>query len=244
MRSTRIVFVEGLMGAGKSTLVEALVASLNEARVPAMALWEGPTVDEPDQPLRLSPTLPHPYAPWEDFTVEQFAAESIRRWRRFVEIRMTDPFVTASDGLLFHGNMTDLLLMGADPPMLREYVIDVLGALVPLRPAVIYLRRPDVRNALETIAGERGEEWRQYQMGWKLNSPLAIEYGWHDFDGLVSLYTLYRDVCGEILETLTVPKLQIDHHGDWPGLCGAVSDFLGITVPVPGLSSSHTPFAT
>jgi hypothetical protein len=161
VRATRFIFVEGLIGSGIS----------------AMPVWEGPTVEEPDQPLRLSPTLPHPFASWEDLTVDQYVAESLRRWRRFVAARTTGQEINVRDGLLFHGNMTDLMLMGAPISALQAYVLDVVAVLKPFQPLAIYLRRPDVAESLGRIVEERGSAWQDYQVNWKVASPYGRSHG-------------------------------------------------------------------
>lgn len=230
MRETRFVFVEGLMGAGKTTLVERLVRGLREAGVPAVPVWEGPTLNQPHQPLRISPTLPHPFAPWDDLTIEQYVAESVCRWQSFASTQAAESTVVVCDGLLFHGNMTDLMLMGASYRMLRGYVLDVVGMLGPLSPVVVYLRRPDVAEALHTIAGIRGKAWQDYQVEWKVNSPYGRAHELEGFAGLIQFYHAYRGICDSIFQVLPIPRLVLDHTGDWDVIYRHVSEFIGIQI--------------
>jgi hypothetical protein len=238
VRASRFIFVEGLMGAGKSTLVERLVLSLTEAGIAAVPVWEGPTVEEPNQPLRLSPTLPHPFAPWEDLTVEQYVAESLRRWRRFVAARTTEEEVIVCDGLLVHGNMTDLMLMGAPCSALQAYVLDVVGVLEPFHPLAIYLRRPDVAEALRAIAEERGAAWQDYQVNWKVASPYGRAHGLRGYAGLVDLYVAYRTICDSIFRALPLPTLLVENRGDWHAIYRDVSDFLGVQISDTGVQTA------
>jgi thymidylate kinase len=230
MRATDFIFVEGLMGAGKSTMVERIVESLSAAGHPAFPVWEGPTLEEPDQPLRLSPTLPHPFAPWEDLTVEGYVEESLRRWRHYVHAQSQDRRVVVCDGLLFHGNMTDLMLMGASYRVLERYVLDVLAVLRPRRPVVVYLHRPDVAEGLNQIIADRGPSWEAYQVSWKLNSPYGRERGLEGLSGLVELYTSYRDVCDKLLQALPVPALQVERSANWRTMDRTVSEFLRMSL--------------
>ena len=82
----------------------------------------------------MATTLPHPNGVWLDVTAEQFRALSLRMWKDFTLRAERSPAVTICDGLLFHGNMTDLLLLDAEPETLRRYVADVLGTIRTLRP--------------------------------------------------------------------------------------------------------------
>lgn len=221
------------MGTGKTTLVVQTVRALRAAGRAAEPIWEGPTVEKPHEPLRLSPTLPHPYAPWQDLTAEKFAAESRRRWAEFAHNNAARAVTYVCDGLLFHGNMTDLLLMGATRDSLERYALDVVAALAPLRPVVVYLRAADVAGSLQRIAVERGQAWQDYQVRWKLGSPYARTRGLEGFEGLIGLYEEYRSLCDEIFRALPVPTIKLDHAGDWGVIYPAVSAFLGVPVSNP-----------
>src|SRR2546421_102984 len=118
MRDTRIIFVEGIMGAGKSTTAWFLTERLRQKGVAARFVLEGPTMDEPEHPLRVATELPHPNGVWLDVTVEEYVERSLRKWRTFAREARQSATVTVCDGLLFHGNMTDLMLMNAEPGVL------------------------------------------------------------------------------------------------------------------------------
>jgi hypothetical protein len=224
------------MGAGKSTLVARLTAHLNALGSTAMPVWEGPTTDEPSQPLRLSPTLPHPFAPWEDLTTEEFIRESLRRWQGFVDGPVQPDVVRVCDGLLFHGNMTDLMLMEAPRCTLQKYVLDVIATLLTLNPVVIYLRQPDVAEAIDRVGKERGREWQDYQVDWKVSSPYGSTHGLQGFAGLVEFYVTYRAICAIIFQVLRVPTLQVENNGDWRAVYGEIARFLKIPFFDSGVS--------
>jgi hypothetical protein len=111
--------------------------------------------------------------------------------------------------------MTDLLLMDAEPDVLRRYVRNVAGSLRDLNPVVIYLLRPDVATALRAVCDERGEDWEAYQLGWKLESPYAARRSLRGFRGLVTLYEDYRAICDDLFASLPLPKLEVRTEGDW-----------------------------
>ncbi len=209
MSSTRFIFVEGIMGAGKSTTAAFLTEQIRRTGGAARFMLEGPTLDKPHHPLRVAPDLPHPNAAWRDVTVEDFIARSMEKWRTFARDARQSAATTVCDGLLFHGNMTDLLLMDAEPSVLQQYVAQVLD------PVVIYFYHTDVARALRVVCDARGHAWEAYQVDWKVASPYAVRRSLGGFDGLVHLYRDYRAICDDIFAQLALPKLAIHNEGDW-----------------------------
>jgi hypothetical protein len=233
VRSAGIIFVEGIMGAGKSTTAEFLAERLMRSGIAARYLPEGPTVSEPEHPLRVATTLPHPLQVWRDVSVEEYVALSLRKWRAYAREARDADAVTVCDGLLFHGNMTDLMLMDAGLPAMRRYVELLTATIRHLDPVVIYLRRPDIARALRAVCDERGREWETYQVGWKLSSPYAVRRSLRGFEGLVELYREYVAACDAIFAWLAPPKLAIRNERDWPAHYRDIAAFLDLAVSPP-----------
>lgn len=78
MLDTRCIFVEGIPGSGKTTVVEYLSQRIEEqAGLPAHPVWD-------DAPMRTALSLPHPRAVWQDVSDEQYVERSLHLWRDFV----------------------------------------------------------------------------------------------------------------------------------------------------------------
>ena len=86
MRDTRFIFIEGIMGSGKSTTAWFLTEQLQSNGFAARFLAEGPTIEQLEHPLRVATTLPHPNAVWLDIGVEMYIALSLQKWRDFVHM--------------------------------------------------------------------------------------------------------------------------------------------------------------
>jgi hypothetical protein len=230
MRDTRFIFVEGMMGAGKSTTAEFITDQLQQSGMGAQLIFEGPTINEPHHPLRVATDLPHPNAAWLDVTVDGFISRSMDKWRSFAHEARQSASVTVCDGLLFHGNMTDLLLMDATPAVLHNYVDGVLASIEALHPVVVYFYHADIARTLWTVCDARGPDWEAYQVGWKVGSPYGARLSLQGFDGLVQLYQAYRALCDEMFASLAMPKLAIRNDGDWPAYYRTILTFLQLPV--------------
>ncbi len=229
MRNTRFIFVEGIMGSGKSTTAEFLTAQIRQHGIAARFLAEGPTIEELEHPLRIATEFPHPNGIWLDLTVDEFIERSLQKWHNFVQEAQQSATVTICDGLLFHGNMTDLLLMNAELPVLHQYVSQVIECLLDLHPVVIYFYHNDIARAIRTICDERGNTWEAYQVNWKVASPYGVQRSLQGFDGLVQLYQNYRELCDDIFAQLALPKLAICNEGNWATYYHDILTFLQLS---------------
>ncbi len=179
------------MGAGKTTAAEFLTDHLQRNGIAARFLPEGPTISEREHPLRIGPTLPHPRAVWLDATIDEYVASSLAKWRAFAREADAAATVTVCDGLLFHGNMTDVLLMDAERQVVQRYVTTVVEIIHSLKPTLIYFRHADIARAVRAVCDERGSEWEAMQVAWKVGSPYGVRRELRGFEGLVELYQGY-----------------------------------------------------
>lgn len=226
------------MGAGKTTTAEFLTRQIQRQRLAARFLPEGPTVDAPTHPLRVATDLPHPNGVWRDVTVEEYIERSLAKWQRFARGARQSATVTVCDGLLFHGNMTDLLLMDATPAELQHYVVQVLERIQDLRPAVIYLAHTDVPQALRAVCDARGSAWEAYQVNWKVLSPYGVRRSLQGFAGLVQLYQDYRTICDALFAQLALPKLGVRNGGEWGTRYHEILSFLQLSPLSPEFQPS------
>jgi hypothetical protein len=195
------------MGSGKSTTVLRIADRLNKSGVPALGITEG--------------TNPHPIRfdwdlPWADMPALQLANSAAAGWRAYAQSASMSESVTVVDGQLFHGNLTSLFLLEADPALIRGYLHEVVAAIKPLRPLLIYFHQDDVDQAIRTIAAERGDKWVTYQVDWKLTSPYAVRHGLADIEGLIELYRHYRRLTDQLYTELDIPKISVENSGkEW-----------------------------
>ena len=204
-----LIFIEGIIGAGKTTNARRIVDDLGRRGLSAHVVSEGSPL------LRVGQQLAHPYSPWLDVSIDGYIDRCRDSWRGFLGVQ-DQGLLLVSDGLLFHGNMTDLLLMDADAAALTRYFDVVLDAIGAAQPRLILLRTRDVRASLRATCDARGAAWESYQLTWKLASPYARTRRLSGFDGFVRLYEDYRDACDVLAARDALPTLRLDDDRGWP----------------------------
>jgi hypothetical protein len=205
----RLVIVEGIMGSGKSTTMRLIAKRLQEVGQQALPVHERTE----SHPVRATDELEHWFEPWRDVTPARLAERALARWSAFVESTRPGVAIPVMDSQLFHGDLTNLFLMEAEPALISDYMDALVTIIAPLNPVVLYLWQEDVEKAVRTVCAERGTEWIDYQVNWKLAAPYCTHRGFTGLDGLIALYSDYRRTTDQLFEQLPVAKLAIETSG-------------------------------
>jgi hypothetical protein len=230
MDRSRLIFVEGIMGSGKSTTARWFARLFRRNGNPARPIPEARS-----HPTNVFRTLPHWKQPWLDFSADELMIRSYANWQAFVAKNLSDPHIFVFDGQLFHGDFTCLFLMNCPPQVLQQYVHNILQLAQPLHPAIVYCYQDDVAQALDRIGAQRGQGWVDSQVAWKVASPYGQQHGLVGVDGWKQLYQDYRQLTDMCFQTLTIPKIAIEtSRGEWSSYQTRICTFLGLPfIPEP-----------
>ena len=224
MDRPRLIFVEGIMGSGKSTTARWLARLYCRSGIPAR-----PVPEARPHPTNAFRSLPHWKQPWLDLSAEELMTRSHTNWRAFVAKALADSRIFVFDGQLFHGDFTCLFLMNCPAEVLQQYVQTVLQLAQPLQPSIIYCYQTDVAEALDRIGTQRGQGWVESQVAWKVASPYGHQHSLAGADGWKQLYRDYRQLTDLCFQTLTIPKVAIETSaGEWPSYRRRIRDFFGL----------------
>ena len=203
----KLVIIEGIMGAGKTTNTLQLAERLNARGRSAIGITEGVS----PHPIRYDWELP-----WGEIPAAQIAESAAARWSAYAERARASESISIVDGQVFHGNLTSLFLLESDIGLMRKYMREVAAAIKPLHPLLIYFRHFNIDQAINSVAAERGSAWVQYQTEWKLTSPYARRRGLERLEGLIALYRDYRELTDQLYTEVPLPKISIeDPQRDW-----------------------------
>ncbi|NKB66010.1 MAG: hypothetical protein GKR89_03010 [Candidatus Latescibacteria bacterium] len=219
MRDTRLILVEGIMGSGKSSTATFLSLQLQWNGVKYRYIHEG----EIPQPTRLRDHILPPSSPAE------YIEKSLESWQYFVDNATTRDCVYVFDGQPFHGDTTEMILMGAEEGAIEEYIDRLMEIIGGLNPTLIYFYQENIASALRKICDERGQGWENHQVEWKTNTLYGRKNNLQEFAGFVEVYKHYRTWTDRLVATLACSKLTIENSASlWATYCRDMLDYLGL----------------
>jgi len=202
----KLIFVEGIMGSGKSTTAKFVAEELERRGTPVRLVGEN--------------AKPHPVQmadPEKFASIGAWMTERLGKWQVLVDSILQSGEVFVLDGQLFHESVDSLFYFDVPEGDIVNFMTRTMSALEKVKPALIYFYQHDVRASLRKTCDERAEWWENWQIDWKVhNRPYGQKRGLKGFDGYVQLYTDYRGVTDRLFDGLDIAKLGIENGtGDW-----------------------------
>jgi hypothetical protein len=233
MRGTRMIFVDGLPGSGKSATGNYIAGELAQRGVPCRLLRERET----DHPLNVGGDL-HPSGSttgarlFAAYTIGSFIEESLARWNAFVAEATGSERVNVLDSYPFQNSVRVLSQLDADPITLGAYQSRVEETVAGLDPVLIYLDPGDAERAVRAIAEQRGPAWTDYAIAVITECPYASSRNLQGMDGAVAIIRAYKQLLDESVARFPFPKLVLsDCHRGWPDCHAQLREFLGFERP-------------
>jgi hypothetical protein len=233
MRNTKLIFVEGLPGSGKTTTASWLAARLQSERLMVNLFLE----HQPEHPLNVGGTF-HPSgdttgeAFFQRYTPASFVQESLQRWHAFVRAALQAEAISVLDSYPFQNTVRVLLQLNAAPDHMREYAGQVEALVMPLQPVLVYFHHRDFTHALHhlsDISAQRGKAWTDYVVELVTHCPYAMARHLEGFSGALAVLRDYKQLTDSLLRQSRCPRIVLeDGAGGWEGCYQQIEAFLGL----------------
>ena len=214
MINTRLILIEGLPGAGKTTTSIQLGTRLKQQGLACQ--WY------------LEKDKPHPIACLQ-FKLKDLAHKLPPLWRDFTTQALQDPTITIIESRLWQN--TALFMFMSEYPVSEILQLHQLvwKELTPLDPILVYLQQDDTERALHRLASIRNKNWLQRALETTSKYPWFQARGRHDFAGWVALFQEWQLVAEDLYQDWPFRKTKIPNpHADWEFANQQLYRFLGI----------------
>jgi hypothetical protein len=223
--TARLILVDGFAGTGKSSTAQQIWLDL--AAEGRRAVWfHEHQVDHPIfQYGEIAELLR-----WTPARLEQHL---ITAWTRLAR-DAANGALRIVEGSFLQIPIGLMLAMNAAPARIQALCRRIDRVIACLEPALVYLHRPDLRNAFRALGAARGARWLDELIAAVAQSGYGRRHGVHDRGGLIAFYRQQRTIINELLPTLTINRLTLDvSSGHSAAHARRRAAFLGIPPATP-----------
>ena len=233
MRNTKLVFIDGLPGLGKTTTTYALHSRLRTEGVKAKMYEEHASRHPLNAGGRFHPAGNTPGDQFfKRYTSEKYTHESLNRWQKYIHSAVKSSSITVLDSYPFQNSVRVLLQLDADPGSIQAYASQVETMVSPLQPVLIYFNHPDpssALNQLSKIGAQRGQAWMDYAVALITHCPYCIARGLVGLEGAMTFMMAYKQMIDTLLGSSQVPRLVLENcGGNWDMCYQKIERFLGL----------------
>jgi hypothetical protein len=219
---THLILIEGMIGAGKSTMAGRLERRLNARGEKARAYAEFAE----DHPIRtkavdlLRAAYPEPvWVPGdvaEDGLARDRSVYAPQQWGRLAERCRNGERTVILESTFLQNSVLPAFLNGAPAGKCQEIFTRIEERLAPARPLLVYLRPTDTAAAVERVHHARSTAWADWNMASVAAFPWARSRDLHGRDAVIALYRAWEVVVEELFAGYSFPKIILnDPQDDW-----------------------------
>lgn len=227
MHSVKLILVEGMPGAGKSTLAQGVLRHLGANGIGAR-WWYEEDAAHPVYCFRNAEELRQVVADLGSGQHGRVIGAALARWREFAASAAAGDEVVVLDGCLFGYLTWSLFPFNVPEGGILAYVSEVASILNDVGACVVSLRPDGVAASWRRLFAARGEAWAQSAVARATKSPYGERRGLAGFEGLVAYWQAYQRLVDEAFARLPFAKIALG-MAEQGSYLPAVLAFLGVT---------------
>lgn len=214
MLNTKLILIEGLPGAGKSTSTVHIGKILQQHNVDCRFFREADN--------------PHPID-CVDFEIKGLAERMVPLWAKFVNDAIQGSTVTIIESRLWQNTALFMYMSEVDVEEILNFHQRVWKVLAPLSPALLYLDQDNTDIALRRMRATRGEKYMEDTLRATLPYQWFKSRGITDFAGWVQFFEEWHTVAEGLYVDWPYDKETImNPHDDWAKAYQQMHAFLQI----------------
>ena len=165
---------------------------------------------------------------YDGLPMEEFCHLALGRWLDFCQAAKDLEEVTLMECCFLQNPLTVLLARhNADPHIVRRHIEKMTGIIRSLDPLVIYLHPKNVTDALQHVRAERPKEWADFVIWYLTEQEYGRVHNLKGYEGAIQFYLMRQKLEVEILRSLTIRHIVIEHSGnEWERCNNEIIDFI------------------
>jgi thymidylate kinase len=212
MNETKLILIEGLPGAGKSTTCEYLGKYFLEQEVPCNWYLE----TDKEHPLDFS-----------SLKLKDLSKDLAPLWRAFVEQILRENILAVVESRFWQNSA--LFMYMSEYPV--EEIVEthqlVWREFVDIAPALIYLYQTDVEKAMQRLYQERDRKIIEKDIELTSRYPWFQNRSLNDLGGWIEFFTAWQEVAEILYQDFPYQKIIIENpHEDWAQAYQQMMSFL------------------
>ena len=138
------------------------------------------------------------------------------QWRRLAERCRHGQRTIILESAFLQNSVMPAFIDGAPAAAVTEISTVIEREAAAAEPLLIYLRPTDIASAIARVHHVRGEAWAAQNMAWVANRPWARSRNLRGREAVVELYRAWEGVVDELYGRYPFPKLMVsDPQLDW-----------------------------
>ncbi len=224
MRDSKLVMVTGMSGTGKSSTSQQLAKQYELNGIPCR--WIHEEIEN------------HPIRKEGEFAVDRLDTEEgmkhnviemLSRWKALAnEIAESDQ-VYVMEGCFYQSIIRYFFASPYTEEQIKVYYSEVLEILKPLKPSLVFLYRPQVRESFQQAFSVRGEQWKNIILQWEDEGY----FKYHPYAGEESIYAMwehYQRLTNEHFDQYQGNKIKLfTADGQWQKHIQELTEFMGLS---------------
>lgn len=165
---------------------------------------------------------------YDGLPMDEYCRLALDRWQDFCDVSQNSDEVTLMECVYLQNPLTVMLARhDADSQVAHQHIERLTDIIRELNPLVIYLQPQDVKATLLHVHAERPKEWADFVIWYLTGQEYGKAHNLSGYEGVIKFYEMRQKLEVEILRSLPIQQLVIEHSGnEWEQCNDDIANFV------------------